>query len=42
VSVAVVALTYLAGKLAYRIRGVLLMITAAGVVSLILNPGGRR
>src|SRR5580698_2605647 len=38
VSVAVVALTYLAGKLAYRIRDVLLMITVAGFVCLILNP----
>ena len=38
VSVAVVALTYLAGKLAYRIRDVLLMIAVAGFVSLILNP----
>ena len=38
VSVAVVALTYLAGKLAYRIRDVLLMIAVAGFVCLILNP----
>jgi predicted PurR-regulated permease PerM len=38
VSVAVVALTYLVGKLAYRIRDVLLMIAVAGFVSLILNP----
>ncbi len=38
VSVAVVALTYLAGKLAYRIRDVLLMIFVAGFVCLILNP----
>jgi hypothetical protein len=38
VSVAVVVLTYLAGKLAYRIRDVLLMIAVAGFVSLILNP----
>jgi predicted PurR-regulated permease PerM len=38
VTVAVVALTYLAGKLAYRIRDVLLMIAVAGFVSLILNP----
>jgi predicted PurR-regulated permease PerM len=37
-SVAVVALTYLAGKLAYRIRDVLLMIAVAGFVCLILNP----
>ena len=38
VSVAVVALIYLAGKLAYRIRDVLLMIAVAGFVCLILNP----
>ena len=38
VTVAVVVLTYLAGKLAYRIRDVLLMIAVAGVVSVILNP----
>jgi predicted PurR-regulated permease PerM len=38
VTVAVVVLTYLAGKLAYRIRDVLLMIALAGFVSLILNP----
>jgi predicted PurR-regulated permease PerM len=38
VTVAVVALTYLAGKLAYRIRDVLLMIAVASFVSLILNP----
>ncbi len=38
VTVAVVTLTYLAGKLAYRIRDVLLMIAVAGFVSLILNP----
>ena len=31
-------LTYLAGKLAYRIRDVLLMIVVAGFVCLILNP----
>ena len=37
-TVAVVVLTYLAGKLAYRIRDVLLMIVVAGFVSLILNP----
>src|SRR5579859_4508590 len=37
-TVAVVVLTYLAGKLAYRIRDVLLMIAVAGFVSLILNP----
>src|SRR5260370_28807094 len=38
VTVAVVALTYLAGKLAYRIRDVILMIVVAGFLSLILNP----
>jgi predicted PurR-regulated permease PerM len=38
VTVAVVVLVYLAGKLAYRIRDVLLMIAVAGFVSLILNP----
>jgi predicted PurR-regulated permease PerM len=38
VSVAVVILAYLAGKLAYRIRDVLLMIAVAGFVCLILNP----
>jgi len=38
VTVAVVVLTYLAGKLAYRIRDVLLMIAVATFLSLILNP----
>jgi predicted PurR-regulated permease PerM len=38
VTVAVVVLTYLAGKLAYRIRDVLLMIAVAGFICLILNP----
>ena len=38
VTVAVVVLVYLAGKLAYRIRDVLLMIAVAGFVCLILNP----
>ena len=37
-TVAVVVLTYLAGKLAYRIRDVLLMIAVAGFLTLILNP----
>jgi len=37
-TVAVVVLTYLAGKLAYRIRDVLLMIAVAGFVCLLLNP----
>src|SRR5882757_7786616 len=38
VTVAVVALTYLAGKLAYRIRDVLLILMVAGFIALILNP----
>src|SRR6266516_5865537 len=38
VTVAVVALTYLAGKLAYRIRDVLLMLLVAGFIAVILNP----
>jgi predicted PurR-regulated permease PerM len=38
VTVGVVVLTYLTGKLAYRIRDVLLMIAVAGFLSLILNP----
>ncbi len=38
VTVAVVVLTYLAGKLAYRLRDVILMIVAAGFFTLILNP----
>jgi predicted PurR-regulated permease PerM len=38
VTVAVVALTYLAAKLAYRLRDVILMIVAAGFITLILNP----
>ncbi len=38
VTVAVVALTYLAGKLAYRLRDVILMIVVAGFITLILNP----
>jgi hypothetical protein len=37
VTVGVVVLTYLAGKLAYRIRDVLLMIAVAAFVSLLLN-----
>jgi hypothetical protein len=37
-SVAVVVLTYLAGKLAYRLRDVILMILVAGFLALILNP----
>jgi len=38
VAVAVVVLTYLAGKLAYRLRDVLLMVAVAGFLALILNP----
>jgi predicted PurR-regulated permease PerM len=38
VTVAVVVLTYLAGKLAYRLRDVILMIAVAGFLALILNP----
>jgi predicted PurR-regulated permease PerM len=38
VTVAVVALTYVAGKLIYRLRDVLLLIVVAGFVALILNP----
>src|SRR6202020_1560783 len=38
VTVAVVVLVYLAGKLAYRIRDVLLMIAVAGFICLLLNP----
>src|SRR5690348_11926309 len=38
VTVAVVALTYLVGKLAYRIRDVLLMVMVAGFIAVILNP----
>ena len=37
-SVAVVAAAFLAGKLIYRLRDVLLMLTVAGFVALILNP----
>jgi predicted PurR-regulated permease PerM len=38
VTVAVVAATYLAAKLVYRIRDILLLIVAAGFVALLLNP----
>jgi len=34
----VVALAYLAGKLAYRLRDVILLIAVAGFIALILNP----
>jgi len=38
VTVAVVAVTYLLGKLVYRLRDVILLIVVAGFVALILNP----
>jgi predicted PurR-regulated permease PerM len=38
VTVAAVAVTYLAGKLIYRIRDILLLIVVAGFVALLLNP----
>jgi len=37
-TVAVVAATYLAGKLIYRIRDILLLLLVAGFVALLLNP----
>ncbi len=37
-AVAVVALAYLAGKLIYRLRDVILLIVVAGFIALILNP----
>jgi predicted PurR-regulated permease PerM len=37
-SIAVVVLTFLAGKLLYRLRDVLLLIFVAGFIALILNP----
>jgi len=37
-AVGVVALTYLAGKLLYRLRDVILLMVVAGFVALILNP----
>ena len=37
-AVAAVAATYLAGKLAYRLRDVLLLMAVAGFLALILNP----
>jgi predicted PurR-regulated permease PerM len=38
VTVAVVVLTYMAGKLLYRLRDTLLLIAVAGFVALLLNP----
>src|SRR5215471_18971859 len=38
VTVGVVVLTYLAGKLAYRLRDVILIMVVGGFIALILNP----
>lgn len=38
VTVAVVVVTYLLGRLAYRLRGILLLIVIASFASLVLNP----
>jgi predicted PurR-regulated permease PerM len=38
VTVAVVAVTYLAGKLIYRLRDIVLVIVVAGFVAVLLNP----
>jgi predicted PurR-regulated permease PerM len=38
VSVAVVAVAYLAGKLSYRLRDVILLMVVAGFIAVILNP----
>ena len=38
VTVGVVAATYLAGKLIYRLKDILLLIVVAGFISLLLNP----
>ncbi len=38
VTVAVVAATYVAGKLVYRLRDVILLMVVAGFIALILNP----
>jgi predicted PurR-regulated permease PerM len=38
VTVAVVALTYMAGKVVYRLRDVILLIVVSGFIALILNP----
>jgi predicted PurR-regulated permease PerM len=37
-TVAVVVLTYLAGKVLYRLRDVILLLVVAGFIALILNP----
>jgi predicted PurR-regulated permease PerM len=39
VTVAVVAAAYLAGKLIYRLRDVVLLLLVAGFIALLLNPG---
>jgi predicted PurR-regulated permease PerM len=38
VTVGVVVVTYLAGKLFYRLRDVVLLVAVAGFVALLLNP----
>jgi predicted PurR-regulated permease PerM len=38
VTVAVVAVTYLAGKLIYRLRDIVLLIVVAGFIAVLLNP----
>jgi predicted PurR-regulated permease PerM len=38
VTVAVVVLTYLGGKVVYRLRGVILLLVVAGFIALLLNP----
>src|SRR6516164_2679506 len=38
VTVAVVVVTYMAGKLLYRLRDVVLLVAVAGFVALLLNP----
>ena len=38
VTVGVVAATYLAGKLLYRLKDILLLIVVAGFIALLLNP----
>jgi predicted PurR-regulated permease PerM len=38
VAVAVVALTYLAGQLIYRIRDIMLLLVVAGFIAVLLNP----
>ena len=38
VTVAVVVVTYMAGKLLYRLRDVVLLMAVSGFVALLLNP----